>query len=85
MAEPVELTEKQRAVLEFLVAHIETEHRWPSLQDIADHFRWSSPNSATLHLDALERKGYITRNRGRMRLARHRVCVHSTDLHVATG
>lgn len=59
------MTDKQQAVLDFIHEHIETEQHWPTMEDIAARFGWSSPNSALHHVEALARKGWLRRSRGR--------------------
>ena len=59
------LTAKQAAVLEFIRTH--TQPSSPTSREIAAAFGWHSPHAATVHLDALERKGKIRRIAGRSR------------------
>lgn len=53
------LTERQAEVLEFIKAN--SAYFGPSVRQIAQHFGFASPNGVICHLDALERKGFITR------------------------
>jgi repressor LexA len=55
------LTDKQAAILDFIVDY-STEHGFPpSIREIGNHFGMSSLRGVTVHLDSLERKGYIKR------------------------
>ncbi len=55
------LTEKQERILEFVVEYV-TQHGFPpSIREIGNNFGISSLRGVTVHLDALERKGYIRR------------------------
>jgi repressor LexA len=53
------LTEKQATVLEFLRWFIGANGYPPTLRDLCKRFRWSSPNAASDHLQALKAKGAI--------------------------
>jgi len=55
----MDLTEKQRAVLDFLVTYRARNGRVPSYVEISQQFNFNSLNSARKHLQQLERKGYI--------------------------
>lgn len=58
------LTEKQAAVLRFLVDRQSESDCPPTVREIAAHFGFRSPKAASDHLAALERKGFIDRARG---------------------
>jgi repressor LexA len=55
-----ELTQKQRAVYEFVKGYIETRGIAPSYEEIRRAFRFRSYNSVQKHLKRLEEKGYVT-------------------------
>jgi repressor LexA len=55
----MKLTEKQKSFLEYLFRHIDEWGQPPSFEEIRSHFGFSSYNSVTTYLRALERKGYI--------------------------
>lgn len=55
------LTERQRSVLEFICASIETRGYPPTLREIGSKLGIRSTNGVNDHLRALERKGYLTR------------------------
>jgi repressor LexA len=56
-----ELTERQRAILEFVARHI-TEKRFPpTIREIGEGMGIRSTNGVNDHLKALERKGFLTR------------------------
>ena len=55
------LTDIQRAVLQYVQAHLTENHRPPTVREVMRHFKWNSPQSARKHLLALEEKGYLER------------------------
>ena len=55
------LTDRQRQVYDFICRSIQKKRRPPSLQEICNHIGARSKNGAIVHLDALEKKGYIER------------------------
>ncbi len=57
-----ELTEKQRAILEFLGETIRVRGFPPSIREVSAHFGISSTQGVQRHLEALEKKGYIERD-----------------------
>ncbi len=57
----MELTEKQLAVLVFVRDWIETKGYSPTYEEIRREFEWASINTARAHINALERKGWVTR------------------------
>jgi repressor LexA len=59
-----QLTERQREVLEFIARTIEERGYPPSLREICEEMGISSTRGALRHLQALERKGYISRTPG---------------------
>jgi repressor LexA len=62
-----ELTKRQRQVLGFIQEKQEEEGLTPTLRDIAAHFRFSSPNAAQCHVQALLAKGVLKHLPGRAR------------------
>ena len=56
------LTAKQHEFLTFIEDYIEEENVWPTYREIIDHFEYRSPNSVTQNLQALHKKGYLTRD-----------------------
>lgn len=56
------LTAKQHAFLQFLVQHVRETNVWPTYSEISDHFGYRSPNSVTQNLQALHKKGHLTRD-----------------------
>ena len=55
------LTRRQQQALDFIKASI-AEHGWPpTLREIGDHMGIKSTNGVNDHLNALIRKGYLTR------------------------
>lgn len=57
-----QLTAKQHAFWQYLVSHIRTTGVWPTYREIVEYFGYSSPNSVTQNLQALYKKGYLTRD-----------------------
>lgn len=55
------LTERQRAVLEYISLSISDRGYPPTLREIGNHLGIRSTNGVNDHLRALERKGYLTR------------------------
>ncbi len=56
-----QLTERQRDVYEFVRDKIRNRGYGPTVREIGERFRISSPNGVMCHLKALEKKGLITR------------------------
>jgi repressor LexA len=55
----MKLTEKQKAFLGYISRYMEDWGRSPSFGEICSHFGFTSYNTVTTYLKALERKGYI--------------------------
>ena len=55
------LTDRQRAVLQYISDSIESRGYPPTLREIGNHLGIRSTNGVNDHLRALERKGYLTR------------------------
>ncbi|HJL16662.1 MAG TPA: transcriptional repressor LexA [Sandaracinaceae bacterium LLY-WYZ-13_1] len=55
------LTQRQKAVLDFIVESITDRGYPPTLREIGNHLGIKSTNGVNDHLRALERKGYLTR------------------------
>lgn len=71
------LTERQGEILKFIILNKEKYGYPPSIPEIQEIFSFKSPNAVKDHLEALERKGYISR---RARKARGiEVLVHATS------
>ncbi len=56
------LTERQKQVLTFIENYIDKHGYPPSVRDVARAFR-ITPRGAMIHIEALEKKGYLTRSR----------------------
>src|SRR5215467_13617019 len=56
-----QLTSRQREVFEFIREKITGRGYGPTVREIGDNFRISSPNGVMCHLKALEKKGLIIR------------------------
>lgn len=72
-----QLTSKQHSFLQFLAEHVRKQKVWPTYREIVDHFGYRSPNSVTQNLQALAKKGYLTRDHNGYRLVGQRAGVHS--------
>lgn len=59
MKQPLPLTEKEKAVLEWIEAKLAQSGVSPSYQEIKDHFGFASFNSVQNYLKQLTNKGYI--------------------------
>lgn len=57
----IQLTQRQRAVYEFIRDKIRTRGYGPTVREIGQHFKIRSPNGVMCHLKALEKKELITR------------------------
>jgi len=62
-----ELTQRQRQVLQFILARQRRTGSVPTIREIAAHFGFSSPNAAAQHLKLIEKKGFIRLLKGRAR------------------
>lgn len=62
-----ELTERQKQILDFIQHKQTFEKLTPTLREIASHFRFSSPNAALVHVQALRSKGFVKHSPGRAR------------------
>ncbi|HAN30012.1 MAG TPA: repressor LexA [Myxococcales bacterium] len=58
----VDLTARQRNILDYLVEHVNEHGYPPSMREIGQFFGIRSTNGVSDHLRALERKGYISRS-----------------------
>lgn len=58
----LKLSEKQYQILEFIFDQISMVGQPPTIREICDRFGFASPRSASDHLKALEKKGYIHRS-----------------------
>jgi repressor LexA len=56
------LTKKQQQILEYIMDYVQKEGYPPSIREIGRDFDIGSLRGVTVHLDALERKGYISRS-----------------------
>ena len=63
--EPLPLTERQREVLDFIKQNMHLYS--PTVREIAAAMSIKSPHGVTVHLKALERKGYLRMASGKPR------------------
>jgi repressor LexA len=66
----VELTQRQREVLDFIEVTRSREGHSPTLREIARHFGFRSPKAAADHVRALQRKGILSAAAGKARALR---------------
>jgi len=59
-----DLTPRQEEVFDFLLDSLEKRGYPPSIREICEHFRFSSTRAALRHLEALQKKGFISRGSG---------------------
>ena len=57
-----DLTERQRAIMDFIVETVEARGFPPSVREICDAVGLSSPSTVHAHLGTLEEKGYLKRD-----------------------
>ncbi len=58
------LTERQQHVLDVIIGYLDRAGCPPTLREISDHIGTKGTATAIAHLEALERKGYISRRGG---------------------
>lgn len=56
------LTKRQQMILQYILDYVQKEGYPPSIREIGRDFEIGSLRGVTVHLDALERKGYISRS-----------------------
>lgn len=61
------LTERQRRVLSFIEAHLRQHGFPPTIREIGRHLGIKSTNGVNDHLNALQKKGFLTREGGKSR------------------
>lgn len=59
-----DLTPRQEEVLHFILEAIERRGYPPSIREICEEFEFASTRGALRHLEALEKKGFISRDSG---------------------
>jgi repressor LexA len=64
------LTERQREILNYIISSIKSTDRFPSYREIGRRFRLSSSATVSQHLDALVRKGFLTKIGNKLMLSR---------------
>lgn len=63
------LTDRQQSILDFIVDEIQERGYPPTLREISARFGISSTQGVRRHIDALEKKGYISRESGARSIA----------------
>ena len=61
------LTKRQKEILDFIAGFMEENGYCPSMEEIAGHFHFASLNAVYKHLEALELRGYLHRDSNRAR------------------
>lgn len=61
---PQDLTKRQKEILRFVTGQSSKRGYPPTVREIARHFGISGISAVKKHLDALERKGYLSRGKG---------------------
>lgn len=56
------ITSRQSELLHFCAEFFAENDQLPTAQAIAEHFGWKSANASFQMMEALHRKGYVTRN-----------------------
>ena len=64
---PASLTPRQRDIAEFLESEVRERGIMPTHREIAERFGFASENSVRSHLRLMEKKGILTRLRGKAR------------------
>jgi repressor LexA len=63
----MKLTKRQKEILDFITAFIDENGYSPSMEEIAEHFQFASLNAVFKHLEALESRGFLSRDSNRAR------------------
>ena len=63
------LTGRQREILDYILASIRLKDRFPSYREIGRKFRLTSSATVSQHLDALVKKGFLTKTAGKLMLS----------------
>lgn len=74
------LTARQQAVFEFIHDRIRARGYGPTVREIGEQFKISSPNGVMCHLRALEKKGLLTRVRKHDRAVARAIEINSEIL-----
>ena len=58
-----QLTDRQAKIFDFIKDRVQSRGYGPTVREIGEHFKISSPNGVMCHLRALEKKGLLNRVR----------------------
>lgn len=61
------LTERRKRILEFIEKFFENYARYPTIREICSYFKLNSTNGVYEHLRALEKEGYLNRDKKKSR------------------
>ncbi len=67
MTDSVDLNPRQAEILKYIKRNIQLKGYPPSVREIGDAIGLSSPSTVQAHLNALEKKGYISRGKSKKR------------------
>jgi repressor LexA len=70
MNDPLQLTPRQKQIVEYIQDETDERHRPPTVREIGDRFGMSSPGTVHDHLVALENNKWIERGHGKSRSIR---------------
>ncbi|NIA22752.1 MAG: transcriptional repressor LexA [Proteobacteria bacterium] len=74
------LTKRQSEILKFIREYSSINGYPPSIREIAKHFFIKSPSGAKKHVDALVKKGYLSRGRGARTIGEERFYMDSVKM-----
>jgi len=80
MSDYINLNSRQTAIFDFIKQEIKDKGYPPSVREIGEAIGLSSPSTVHMHLTALEKKGYIHRNKSKNRALE--VCYEDNDTDV---
>jgi repressor LexA len=63
----MKLTKRQKEILDFITGFMDENGYSPSMEEIAEHFKFASLNAVFKHLEALESRGFLRRDSNRAR------------------
>lgn len=73
------LTDRQRAIVDWVRAYFADLGYYPSFREIQNHFKIKSPNAVAGHLDALDKKGVLKHARNSQGRAKCRAFIFNEE------